>query len=178
MGYGMLGDLLGVPPIKRRVFVSYHHQGDRSYYDAFSRQFAENYDVVHDSSVERVIGSNNAEYVIRKIRESYISGSSCTVVLCGGQTPGRKFVDWEIKATLDKEHGLIGVNLPTNPTQQNGAVLVPDRLHDNVASGYAIWLQWNEVVLYPTHLAAYIEEANGRSKDRIRNMRALVSRNT
>ncbi len=178
MGYGVPGDLLGVRPVKRRVFVSYHHQGDRSYYDAFSRQFAENYDVVHDSSVERVIGSDDAEYVIRRIRENYISGSSCTVVLCGGQTPGRKFVDWEVKATLDKEHGLIGVKLPTNPIQQGGTVLVPARLHDNIESGYAIWVQWNELMLYPTQLAAQIEEANGRNKALILNMRALASRNT
>lgn len=33
------------------------------------------------------------------------------MVLCGAEAPQRKFVDWEIKATLDKEHGLIGINL-------------------------------------------------------------------
>ena len=77
--------------------------------------FADDYEVIQDNSVEREIDSNDAEYVTRRIREDFITGSSCTVVLCGAETPQRKFVDWEIKATLDKEHGLIGINLPTIP---------------------------------------------------------------
>ena len=110
-------------PAKRSIFVSYHHGGDRNYYDAFLRLFAETYQVIEDNSVERKIDSDDSDYVIRKIREEFITGSSCTVVLCGADTPNRKFVDWEIKATLDKEHGLIGVNLPTNLLLTN--VLAP-----------------------------------------------------
>ena len=53
----------------------------------------------------------------------YITGTSCTVVLCGGRP--RKFVDWEIKATLDKEHALIGVNLPTSERNLFGQAIVP-----------------------------------------------------
>jgi hypothetical protein len=41
------------------------------------------------------------------------------------------FVDWEIKATLDKEHGLIGINLPTNPRLLNGNATVPNRLSNS-----------------------------------------------
>ena len=110
------------------MFVSYHHGGDRAYYDAFSQLFDASYDVIQDNSVEREIDSDDAEYVIRRIREDFITGSSCTVVLCGTDTPKRKFVDWEIKATLDKEHGLIGINLPANPRLLNGNVTVPNRL--------------------------------------------------
>lgn len=111
--------LLGQTSTKRSVFVSYHHGGDLAYYDAFSQLFADTYEIVRDNSVERRIDSNNSEYVIRRIREGFITGSTCTVVLCGAETPRRKFVDWEINATLDKEHGLIGINLPTNPRQRN-----------------------------------------------------------
>ena len=115
----------GFKPIRQSIFVSYHHGRDRSYYDAFSRLFAESYEVIQDNSVERRIDSDNAEYVIRKIREDYITGSSCTVVLCGAETLRRKFVDWEIKARLEKQHGLIGINLPTNPRQVSGEFGVP-----------------------------------------------------
>ena len=69
--------------------------------------------------------SSSAEYVIRWIREGFITGPSCKVVLCGALTPQRKFVDWEIKATLDKDHGLIGINLPTNPRLLNGNSELP-----------------------------------------------------
>jgi hypothetical protein len=47
---------------------------------------------------------------MQRIRDKHITGTSCTIVLCGSLTPWRKYVDWEIKATLDKEHGLIGIN--------------------------------------------------------------------
>ena len=50
---------------RRRIFVSYHHGGDREYYEAFSRLAADAYDAVEDNSVERLIDSDDAEYVIR-----------------------------------------------------------------------------------------------------------------
>lgn len=173
MSNGLLSSL-EIP--KRRIFVSFHHGNDRPYYDAFSRWLSSSYDVVQDNSVDREIDSDNVEYVIRNIRENYITGTSCTIVLCGAQTPWRKFVDWEIKATLDKEHGLIGINLPTNLLQQNKYV-VPDRLHDNIASGYALWLQWADLDAGAQSLVTKIEEANYRSHDLIRNARDLRTRN-
>jgi hypothetical protein len=159
-------------PAKRSIFVSYHHGGDRIYYDAFSRLFADTYQVIEDNSVEREIDSDDSEYVIRKIREEFITGSSCTVVLCGADTPNRKFVDWEIKATLDKEHGLIAVQLPSNPS-----FLVPERLMDNVTSGYAVWTNWGTLAQNPATLSSLIEQANSKSKSLIRNGRDLRSRN-
>jgi len=117
---------------KPRIFVSYHHRGDRPYYDEFCRSFAELYEVCHDNSIGRVIDSDDPEYVMRRIREDYLTGTSCTVVLCGAQTPWRKFVDWEIKATLDKQHGLLGVMLPSNHPNIFGCRYIPDRLKENI----------------------------------------------
>ncbi len=101
--------------VKRKVFISYHHGCDQAYYDAFSKAFCDTYDVISDNSLEREIDSDDVEYVIQRIRNDYVTGSSCTIVLVGKDTWGRKYVDWEIKATLEKEHGLIGVVLPTVP---------------------------------------------------------------
>jgi hypothetical protein len=37
MTSGIFGSGLRIPPqVKRKVFISYHHLGDQSYYDAFS----------------------------------------------------------------------------------------------------------------------------------------------
>src|SRR5215472_9931045 len=102
-------ELGGIQGVKRKVFISYHHAGDQAYYDAFSRAFSGVYDVITDNSLVRGIESDVVEYVMRRIRENYITGSSCTIVLVGRDTWGRKYVDWEIDATLQKEHGLIGV---------------------------------------------------------------------
>ncbi len=171
------GIFSGLQIPKRKVFVSYHHGGDLDYYNAFTTFFSNNYDVIQDNSVDRVIDSDNVDYVIRNIRESYITGTSCTIVLCGLLTPYRKFVDWEIKATLDKQHSLIGINLPNNPLQQSGAYIVPDRLHDNIVSGYALWLQWNDLNNGPAFLVQKIEEAKLRQKNLIVNSRDLRKRN-
>lgn len=174
MGNGLLS---GLGVVKRKVFVSYHHGNDRPYYDAFINSFSNTYDVLHDNSVERAVNSDNADYVIRKIRENYITGSSCTIVLCGPQTPWRKFVDWEIKATLDKQHALIGVNLPKNPLSTGNKYIVPDRLHDNIQSRFAVWVDWTTFTQSHEAVRQYIELAKSSSTQLIDNSRPLRQRN-
>ena len=164
---GAAGILFGTP--KRKVFVSFQHRGDRAYYDLFTQIFHDYYQVVYDNSLERQIDSDNVDYVMRAIRENFITGSSCTIVLVGQNTWGRKFVDWEIDATLQKWHGLVGIQLPTLVPNVSGKVVVPNRLYENIASGYAVWIAWNYIASNPTHLAKLIEQANGNSKDLIRN---------
>jgi len=102
---GML--LLGLQVNRPRVFLSYHHAVDQPYYDAFSRTFHDRYETIRDNSRDRKIDSDVTDYVMRRIREEHVAGTSCTIVLCGLETRWRKYVDWEIKATLDKQHGLM-----------------------------------------------------------------------
>jgi len=173
----MANGLLSGLGIKRKIFVSYHHNADRSYYDAFIYAFSNTYDVIQDNSVERAVDSSNTDYVIRRIRENHITGSSCTIVLCGAQTPWRKFVDWEIKATLDKQHGLIGVNLPSNPLNTNNYYIVPDRLNDNIQSGYAVWIDWAAFTQNLQSVKQYIELANSKPSYLINNNSVLRQRN-
>lgn len=174
-----LADLLypNRPSTRPRVFVSYHHAGDQWYYDEFSRRLHDQYETVIDRSLERRIDSDNSDYIMRRIREEYITGTSCTFVLCGAETAQRKFVDWEIKASLDKQHGLIGVQLPTARPVNPGIFFKPWRLDDNVASGYALLMTWNDLVMFPSLVAARIAEANARSKLLINNSREMMSRN-
>lgn len=165
-------------PVRPKVFVSYHHRRDRVFYEEFCRVFADTYDVCHDDSVDREIDSDDSEYVIRRIRKDYLTGTSCTIVLCGAQTRWRKFVDWEIKATLDKQHGLIGVNLPNNPRDAWGCVHKPDRLQDNIDAGYAVWLDWSGLLIDgPSVLRAALQRARLAPRAYIRNGRGLRDRN-
>jgi len=164
-------------PVRRQIFVSYHHANEQAFYAEFSSVFAHLYEVISDNSLARQIESDNPEYVIRRIRESYITGSSCTVVLCGPETPWRKYVDWEIKATLDKAHGLIGVNLPNNPRDAQGKVYTPDRLYDNIVSGYAVWISWADLGGGPDVLRQYVELANSKPRGLCQNERPLRRRN-
>lgn len=164
-------------PTKHKVFVSYHHGGDQGYYDQFARIFASTYDVITDTSLRDPINSDNADYVMQRIRQDYITGSSCTIVLCGRETPWRKYVDWEIRATLDKEHGLIGVNLPTNLVSANNTYTVPDRLHDNIVSKYAVWTDWRTITADLATLPALVQQAKTRPANMIINNREMLSRN-
>jgi hypothetical protein len=161
---------------KARVFIGYHHKRDQGYHDRFVLLFAGLYDIVTDRSLDQAIESDDPEYVKRRIREVFITGSSTTVVLCGLETWKRKHVDWEIHATLDKNHALLGMLLPTHCADIDGRYLVPDRLHDNIESGYAHWVRWSES---PDAVRDAFAQARDRaaSTQRIRNDRPQMERN-
>jgi len=157
--------------------VSYHHGGDQHYYEAFSAQFHDYYDVVYDNSLDRVIDSENTDYVLQRIRDDFITGTSCTIVLVGAETHRRKYVDWEIKATLDKEHALIGLCLPTARMTADNKAIVPDRLYDNIASNFALWVNWGQTADNVGALQKYVAEARNRSTSLINNSREKMARN-
>lgn len=153
---------------KRKVFISYHHKNDQEWYNQFSKFFSEELDLFYDNSLERAIDSTNAEYLNRKIREEYIFGTSVTIVLCGPETYKRRWVDWEIHATLHHKHGLLGIVLPTCAKDYAGNNLVPDRFYENYQTGYALWIHWTQDAAL---LKAKIEEAvkNSSKSSLIRN---------
>lgn len=172
----LLKGLLSLPTTTRRkVFVSYHHGGDQTYYDEFSRLFHDQYEAVRDNSLERIIQSDDTDYVMRQIRERYITGTSCTIVLIGAKSHERKYLDWEIKATLDKFHGLVGIVLPTHATNPAGEIIVPDRFLDNHRSGYAVWAHWHELTV--AGLTQLIDTAILKPISQINNSRPMRQRN-
>jgi len=83
----LIDEILGQPyrQVKPRVFVSYHHGNDQPWYDRFAVVFGGAYEVFTDRSLRDSIHSDNTEYVMRVIREQYITGSSVTIVLCGSE---------------------------------------------------------------------------------------------
>ena len=168
-----------VKVVKPKVFVSYHHK-DQAYIDAFVKNFTGNYEVFTDCSLDEAIESNDLHYVNRTIREEYITGTSITIVVCGQDTWRRKCVDWEIYSTLYKDHALLGVVLPhVQPVQQNGQLIrfIPDRLHANIMSGYAHWIEWPQNA---QQLAIAINQAKQNStnfKQQKSNSAAKMARN-
>lgn len=162
---------------RRKAFVSYHHRNDQYFYDEFSRAFHDGYQLITDTSLERRIDSADVTYVMRRIRESHLSGSSCTIILCGAETPRRKYVDWEIMASLGQQMGLVAVGLPTIEVYSNGGTSKPLRLQDNIDSGYAEWMNWATLVARPTALADSIEKALANPKRLIVNTRDRMLRN-
>jgi hypothetical protein len=159
-------------PSKPRVFISYHHGNDKHWYDQFSMIFGDAYDIFTDRSVDREIDSNNTDYVMRVIRGDFMTGTAMTIVLCGRDTWKRKYVDWEIKATLDKRHALLGIGLP-----DAAGAPVPDRLRDNLLTGYACLYEWPKTQSL-LGLCMLVARENAKSTSRIKNWREMMSRNS
>jgi len=161
--------LSGLIAPKRSVFVSYHHgdnllSGDQAYYDQLSKVASAQFQLMTDKSLRTTIGSDNHDYIIQRIRTNHINGSSCTIVLCGAHTYQRKYVDWEIKATLDKGHGIVAVYLPTAPSSDDG-ITVPRRLYPNIKNDYAYWVSWEAFTQSAKNFKACIEFAIARSNN-------------
>jgi|CXWL01.1.fsa_nt_gi hypothetical protein len=172
--------LLGGYMPKRKIFVSYHHANDQGYYNHLSRTFSDTYNVIHDNSLDRTIDSTNTEYVMRIIRENHIKGTSCTLVLCGEETPNRKYVDWETKASLDNNNALIGIYLPTARKDNYGNIIVPDRFYTNHQAGFARFVSWDSLFNAQTGLKHIVEEAVRHAQPNTRlinNSAPLMSRN-
>ena len=181
MSFGRLTPPAGFQPVlpKRRAFVGYCHKDDQAWYDALSA-FSDWLDLFSDRSLGEPVRSDDPEYVNRAIREDRIVGSSVTIVLCGARTYGRKYVDWEIRSTLHRSHGLLGVALPSARRRNiSGDVIVPGRLHDNIATEYAVWMgawSWE-----PEVWKSAIEDAYQRSQTSgrlIKNARLKMTVNT
>ena len=126
-------------PTQRKCFVTYHH-ADEAMVSSFVRAF----DHVGEVFIVRRLGevpddivdSSDTDYVMRRIREGFIADSTVTLVLAGACTWARRYVDWEIQASLRSPagglpNGLLGVRLP-------GFSRWPERLLANLGtSGYA-----------------------------------------
>jgi len=156
-------DSLGVN-IKRKVFISYHHENDQQWANFMKTTYADKYEIFYDNSLDDEVDSDDPEYINRIIREEYIVGTSITIILCGSETWKRRFVDWETHSTLHHEHALLGIALPTAPKNFDGKVIVPARLHDNIVSGYAYWINWttNAVELQKAIDAAILRSSQTR----------------
>ena len=171
-----LSTLLGIT--KRKVFISYHHK-DQNWVNSFSTTFGKSYGLFTDCSLDEAIDSNNLHYVNRTIREEYITGTSITIVLCGADTWRRKCVDWEIYSTLDKDHALLGIVLPHNSVYQNGqhVSLVPNRLFQNIQSGYAHWIHWSTDALALSNAITTAINNSNTNKSKKNNYESKQARN-
>ena len=163
--------------VKRKVFISYHHENDQYWANLMKNTYADKYQIFYDNSLDEEVDSEDSEYINRVIREDFIKGSSITIVLCGAETWKRRFVDWEIYSTLHHKHALLGIALSTTSKSWDGKIIVPGRLHDNIVSGYAYWISWTTDGV---ELQKAIEAAISRSSQTrlINNIREKMQRSS
>lgn len=127
----------------RNIFLSFH-QADELEANIWCRRFEGYFNEIRTLGLDEFgddfaehINSGDSDYVMRCIRDKKIAGTSCTVVLIGKCTWARRYVDWEIAATLrnfadSARGGLIGVQLPS--ALDHGWSKLPPRLALNVSS--------------------------------------------
>ncbi len=153
--------------MKHKVFISYHHKDDTEVKE-FIKKYADTYGVFFPRIVgddyDTTINSDNTDYIMRAIREKYLTDSTITIVMIGDETWKRKYVDWEIASTLrddsnNKRSGLIGIFLPGRNIYNTK---IPERLKSSIQSGYA------RLYTYPfshVELEKWIEDAYFRKQN-------------
>ena len=152
--------------IRHKVFISYHHEDQDEV-----ENFIETFDYERNVFISRALGidiaddiinSTDTDYVMRRIRESYLKDSTVTIVLIGKCTWARCYVDWEIQASLRHgetvtPNGLLGIKLPSyNKTSY------PDRFNKNLKQNDQQKDCYARVIDYPTRkdtLTNWIEDA-------------------
>ena len=164
---------------KRKVYISYDHHRDGARFDEFQRLFASLYEISRDNSMDRELDTDDPERYIRYLREEAMVDAGSILVLCGASTHLDKFVDWEIKAALDRKGGVVGIVLPENPAlsgegaAKGGDPLLPDRLRRNFDGGYAVICRWEDLARDRIELTPRLDYAMERPIELIDNSLAL-----
>ena len=92
----------------RQVFFSFHYDND-AWRAAKVRNIGlvEGNEPVSDHEWEEI--KNEGEDAVKEWIDEQMSNRSCTIVLIGSDTAGRKWIDYEIKKTWRDGKGLLGI---------------------------------------------------------------------
>lgn len=150
--------------IRRRVFISYSHL-DETEANNFIYQFTRLSKVFDPYAIgigdnDDFINSTDPQYVMSRIRQCYLKDTTVTIVLAGSCTHSRRYIDWELKASLRQgtytPNGVMGIILPSCGDR----AIPPPRLLENCSGDngnfYARWWVYPNT---PQELASYIEDA-------------------
>ena len=144
-------------PVRHKCFVCYHAADIDAVTD-----FVEQYE---DVFIPRVVGASDSdhfndpvnstaeEYIKSQIREKYLWDSTVTLLFIGKCTWSRKYIDWEISASLrndakNKRSGLLAI---TPPDKSHNTL--PTRFADNYTPDQ-LSVSYARYIYYPTTSAA------------------------
>lgn len=149
---------------RRKCFISYYSR-DRSAVDDFLSSFD---DVLIPKAIgvsdgDDFVDSDDSDYVMTRIRQKYLGDSSVTICLIGQCTHSRRYIDWELKASLRQgsytPNGLLGILLPA----MGDSGILPPRFEENWNSneslGYALYRSYPSTSAV---LRGWIEDAYSR----------------
>jgi hypothetical protein len=147
---------------RHKCFVSFHHVDDTEvteFLEAFEEVFIPR--VLGVSDEDDFIDSTDTGYVMEQIREKYLTDSTVTIVLIGGCTWARRYVDWEVFSTLrndknNRRSGLVAITLPSSA--DDPVRRLPPRVDDNV-DGDSRYARWYKYPRSTTRLGDIIRDA-------------------
>ncbi|OPL10282.1 MAG: hypothetical protein AVO34_11365 [Firmicutes bacterium ML8_F2] len=92
----------------RKVFYSFHYKPDNWRASQVRNIGAiEGNTPVSDNDWEEI--KKGGDKAIQKWIDGQLKGRSCTIVLIGEKTAGRKWIKYEIKKSWDSEKGVVGI---------------------------------------------------------------------
>jgi hypothetical protein len=176
-------------PVKRKVFVSYCHSDQQE-----AEWFVWNWRNVFThralgmSFTKYIVDRDNTAYVMSRIRSEYLGDSSVTVVLMGNCTHSRRFIDWEIKASLQRgtgtPNGLLAFLLPSAhnrpglPYPYLPTRFAPNYRHNDNTSYARYWfMPYNEAWMRQCIEAAFESRTNKKLVDDISNPNEMMKNN-
>jgi hypothetical protein len=145
-----------------KVFISYHH-ADQKEVDDFISKFDDDKNILISRALgmaDDIINSTDSDYIMRRIRQLYLEDSTVTIVLMGKCTWARRYIDWEIQASLRNgetvtPNGLLGIKLKSFDQYY------PERLNNNLKGKDDVEC-YARVINYPSdaaELEKWIEDA-------------------
>ncbi|MGB3179833.1 MAG: TIR domain-containing protein [Cyclobacteriaceae bacterium] len=161
---------------KHKIFISFHHNNENDkdgglYRNAFESLIGDEITGIETNAIhEGDINPDLPEAEIKdRICNNFIKDTHVTVVLIGPATFCRKYIDWEISASLRTRpdgypSGLLGIILPEHPEYLKEKVdpaTIPARLTDNLTTGFATLCHWT---LSVHRMVRLIQEAAHKRK--------------
>jgi len=114
--------------VKRNVFISFSSDDLKEVNLLRGQAKNEDNDLeFSDRSLKEPFNSENAEYIKRGIREK-IDQASVTMVYLTNNSASSQWVEWEIRESIRKEKGVIGVYQGDNPPSKLPSVFIEHNL--------------------------------------------------
>ncbi len=150
---------------RHKCFLSYHSVDADAVAD-FVTSFGDVFTpkVIGLSESDPLIGGNNTDYLMDRIREKYLTDSTVTIVLLGKCTWSRRFVDWEVYSSLrrgkaNRPNGLMAVNLPSISVSDSSKL--PPRVDDNLprTNGPDKYARWYRYPTSANQVKGWVQDA-------------------
>jgi hypothetical protein len=126
--------------MSHKCFISYN-AADKDAVDKFCENFSGSFIRRGLKMEDDIIDSTNTDYVMQRIRSLYLKDSTVTIVLIRRCTWARRFVDWEVQASLRNPadgypNGVVAIQL------WDSYKTLPNRVSLNVNSGYSKFYEY------------------------------------